>query len=103
MKKANGVSIIGCGYVGLCLGACLADTKNFKDNYEALYLYDINRKRIGDLNKGIMPFYEPGLEELVKKNSDKLKFTTDLINTINNSSIIFIAVGTPTDEEHPGG
>ncbi len=99
MGKPKRVSIVGCGYVGLCLGACLADTKNFKDNYEALYLYDINRKRIEDLNKGIMPFYEPGLEELVKKNSNQLKFTTDLINTANNSSIIFIAIGTPTDEE----
>ncbi len=96
--NSKGVSIVGCGYVGLCLGACLADTKNFRENYDKLYLVDINEKRINDLNKGVMPFYEPGLEELVKKNSDILSFTTDLANSVSNSGIIFIAVGTPVDE-----
>lgn len=112
--KSKGVSIIGCGYVGLCLGACLADNEKnkveynstrslfeegFKDIYDKIYMVDINQKRIDDLNKGIMPFYEPGLEDLVKKNTDILSFTTDFEGSVLNSDIIFIAVGTPTDEK----
>ncbi len=84
--------MIGTGYVGLVSGACFSDLGN------NVVCVDINKKKINKLNSGIIPIYEPGLNELVRKNFDqkRLSFTTNLKKAIRNSDIIFICVGTPT-------
>ena len=84
--------MIGSGYVGLVSGACFADLGN------NVWCVDKNHERINLLNNNEVPFYEPGLEDLVKKNftSNRLKFTTNLELAVRNSDIIFICVGTPT-------
>ena len=86
------ICIIGSGYVGLVSGACFSDLGN------TVTCVDINREIIEKLNKGIMPIYEPGLQELVVRNLKKkrLLFTTDISSSIKKSDIIFICVGTPT-------
>ena len=85
------ICIIGTGYVGLVSGACFSDLGN------KVYCVDKNVKKINMLNHGSIPIFEPGLEEMVKKNfNDKrLIFTTDLKKAITYSDIIFICVGTP--------
>lgn len=87
--------VIGTGYVGLVTGTCFADLGN---NVVCL---DVNEKRIEDLNNGIMPIYEPGLEQLVEQNvkSGRLIFTTDYESALENVEIAFIAVGTPSGFE----
>ena len=84
--------MIGTGYVGLVSGACFSDLGN------NVVCVDVNKKKINKLNSGIIPIYEPGLNELVRKNFDqkRLSFTTNLKKAIRNSDIIFICVGTPT-------
>ncbi len=84
--------MIGTGYVGLVSGTCFADIGN------QVYCVDKDISKINKLNSGISPIYEPGLNELIKKNyiSKRLIFTTDLPKAINSSDIIFICVGTPT-------
>ena len=86
------ICMIGTGYVGLVSGACFADLGN------TVYCVDKNPKKIDLLNTGVIPIYEPGLSELVKKNylSNRLKFTQDLAKAVKSSDIIFICVGTPT-------
>ncbi|MCR4368888.1 MAG: UDP-glucose/GDP-mannose dehydrogenase family protein [archaeon] len=88
------ISVFGTGYVGLVAGACLSDLGN------TVTCVDIDEKKIEALNRGNVPIYEPGLEELVKKNhaEKRLFFTTNSVEAIQNSRIIFIAVGTPQDE-----
>ena len=85
------VSIIGAGYVGLVSGACFAE---FGANVTCI---DNNKGRIKQLNEGIMPIYEPGLGALVSSNvsTGKLFFTNNLSDSIKNSDLVFIAVGTP--------
>ena len=86
------ICIIGTGYVGLVSGACFADLGN------SVWCVDSNKEKIDLLNSNQVPFFEPGLKELVSKNfsSSRLKFTTNLKLAVRNSDIIFICVGTPT-------
>ena len=83
--------MIGTGYVGLVSGTCFADIGN------QVYCVDKDINKIKKLNSGVSPIYEPGLDELIKKNfnAKRLIFTTDLKKAINESDIIFICVGTP--------
>ncbi len=85
------IAMIGTGYVGLVSGACFADLGN------TVWCVDNNEEKIDMLNNNIIPIYEPGLDELVKKNYlfNRLKFTSNLNMAVNNSDIIFICVGTP--------
>ena len=84
--------MIGTGYVGLVSGVCFSDVGNI------VYCVDKDQKKIDLLNKGIVPIFEPGLEEILKKNfkQKRLVFTSDLKQAVINSDIIFICVGTPT-------
>ena len=89
------IAVIGSGYVGLVVGACFAETGN------EVICVDKDTAKIRNLRQGIIPIYEPGLEELVRRNraEDRLVFTTDLADAVKKSEVIFIAVGTPTDED----
>ena len=87
----NKISIIGTGYVGLVTGVCLSDFGNTIINV------DIDEEKIKKLNEGIVPIYEAGLEEIMKRNVEagRINFTTDIESAIKESEVIFIAVGTP--------
>jgi UDPglucose 6-dehydrogenase len=84
------IAVVGSGYVGLVLGACLAENGN------DVTCIDKDAKKVRSLRRGIMPIYEPGLEEMVKRNraEKRLEFTTDLPRSVRAASIVFIAVGT---------
>ncbi len=86
------ICVVGVGYVGLVTGACFADLGN---KVSAL---DVDAKRIENLNKGILPIYEPGLDELVKRNmkAGRLAFTTSYAEALKDAEFVFIAVGTPS-------
>ncbi len=87
--------MIGTGYVGLVSGVCFSDLGN------TVYCVDNDINKINSLNKGLIPIYEPGLEEILKKNykQKRLIFTTDLKKAVSNSDLIFICVGTPTKKK----
>ena len=86
------VTVVGVGYVGLVAAACFADGGNH------VTCVDNDKKKIDDLNEGVIPIYEPGLTEIVKRNKDakRLVFTTDLQQGVDNSLLIFLGVGTPS-------
>ena len=85
------LAVIGTGYVGLVAGTCFSETGN------EVICVDIDEAKIATLQQGKIPIYEPGLEEMVRRNAEeqRLLFTTDVTSAVRNSSIIFIAVGTP--------
>ena len=89
------IAVIGCGYVGLVTGASLANLGN-----DVIFV-DIDDEKIADLRKGIIPFFEPGLRDLVEMNlsQKRLMFTTDSELAIRNSDIVFVAVGTPSNAD----
>jgi UDPglucose 6-dehydrogenase len=89
------ISVIGTGYVGLVVGACLAETGN------TVACADIDEGKIKGLRRNVLPIYEPGLESLVERNQreGRLSFTTDLGAAIAPSEVVFIAVGTPPGED----
>src|SRR5262249_49182811 len=89
------IAVVGTGYVGLVLGACLAENGN------SVICVDKDQSKIDTLKAGHMPIYEPGLEEMVRRNAseERLRFSTDLAAAVRASSIVFIAVGTPQGED----
>ena len=89
------IAIVGTGYVGLVTGTCFAEMGAH------VTCVDVDAQKIEKLNNGIMPIYEPGLEELVKRNVgfERLKFTTDLTVVLDDVEVVFSAVGTPPDED----
>jgi UDPglucose 6-dehydrogenase len=89
------IAVVGTGYVGLVLGACLAENGN------DVICVDKDDTKIATLERGEMPIYEPGLEELVRRNRslERLSFTTSLSTAVERSDIVFIAVGTPQGED----
>lgn len=89
------VIVVGTGYVGLVTGACLAEVGT------NVVCVDVNEAKINDLQKGILPIYEPGLEEVVHRNyqNGRLSFSTDLAAVIPGAQLVFIAVGTPPGED----
>ena len=90
------IAIIGTGYVGLVSGTCLANLGNAVD------CVDNDKSKVSALKKGRLPIYEPGLEELFRRNfkEGRLRFTTDMKSAVETAEIIFIAVGTPPNERH---
>jgi len=89
------IAIVGTGYVGLVTGTCFADSGN------RVTCLDINAEKIAGLNRGEIPIYEPGLEELVVRNAKagRLRFSTDTAFAIRDAQIVFLAVGTPPAED----
>lgn len=89
------IAIVGTGYVGLVSGTCFAEMGT------EVYCVDVDAQKIANLNQGILPIYEPGLEEMVQRNrkAGRLHFLTDLAACLNKVEVIFSAVGTPPDED----
>ena len=89
------ITVVGTGYVGLVVGACLAETGN------DVFCADVDQKKIDGLKKNVLPIYEPGLDVLVERNQEqgRLTFTTDVAKAVSGADVIFIAVGTPPDED----
>ncbi|MBC6946939.1 UDP-glucose/GDP-mannose dehydrogenase family protein [candidate division KSB1 bacterium] len=89
------VAVVGSGYVGLVAGTCFADSGN------EVICVDVDENKINQLRQGDIPIFEPGLEEMVKQNvrEERLYFTTDIKYAVEQAQIVFIAVGTPPDED----
>lgn len=89
------IGVVGVGYVGLVTAACLADSGT------DVICVDNDKEKIGRLNQGIIPIYEPGLAEIVKRTraTGRLTFITSLKEAVEKSLVLFIAVGTPSAED----
>jgi len=89
------ITVIGTGYVGLVVGACLAETGN------PVICADVDQDKIDGLKRNVLPIYEPGLDDYVERNQrqGRLTFTTDVPAAIGSADVVFIAVGTPPDED----
>ncbi len=89
------IAIVGTGYVGLVSGTCFAEMG------VNVTCVDIDREKVDKLRNGIIPLYEPGLDEMVRRNVDagRLRFTTDLKDVLGDVEVVFSAVGTPPDED----
>ena len=89
------ITVIGTGYVGLVVGACLAETGN------TVVGADVDAGKIERLRENVLPIYEPGLEGYVERNQkqERLSFTTDIAGAVASADVVFIAVGTPPDED----
>ncbi len=89
------ITVIGTGYVGLVVGACLAETGN------PVVCADLDQAKIDGLKQNVLPIYEPGLDDYVERNQNhgRLRFTTDVPAAISTADVVFIAVGTPPDED----
>src|SRR3954470_22429487 len=89
------IAVVGTGYVGLVRGACLAENGN------TVICVDKDESKVDMLKAGRMPIYEPGLEEIVRRNDheERLTFTTDLTSAVRASEIVFTAVATPQGED----
>ena len=89
------IAIVGTGYVGLVSGACFAEVGI------DVTCVDVDVNKIERLHRGEIPIYEPGLDDLVKRNvkEGRLHFTTDLLSCLNDVEVVFYAVGTPPDED----
>jgi UDPglucose 6-dehydrogenase len=89
------IGVVGTGYVGLVVGACLAENGN------SVVCVDNNADKVAALRRGEIPIYEPGLQEMIPRNvgEDRLSFSTELAAAVRDSEILFIAVGTPQDED----
>ncbi len=89
------IAVVGTGYVGLVVGACLAENGN------SVVCVDADEAKVDRLRRGEIPIYEPGLDEMVPRNvaEERLRFTTDLDEAVRRSDVVFIAVGTPQDED----
>src|SRR5688572_2478447 len=87
------ISVIGTGYVGLVAGVCFADAGH------NVTCVDKDARKIEFLKQGKVPIYEPGLEELMSQARARLTFTTDLANAVRDSKVVFIAVGTPENDD----
>jgi UDPglucose 6-dehydrogenase len=89
------ITVVGTGYVGLVVGACLAETGN------TVTCADVDATKIEGLKKNVLPIYEPGLDDYVERNAKhkRLTFTTDIAGAVASAEVVFIAVGTPPDED----
>ena len=89
------IAVVGTGYVGLVTGSCLADVGM------DVTCVDVDAEKIANLHKGVLPIYEPGLQDVVERNvnAGRLKFTTKLIEAVQGAEAAFIAVGTPPGED----
>lgn len=89
------IAVAGTGYVGLVSGACLADFGN------TVICVDNNEKKVASLKEGAIPIYEPGLEDVVRRNvaAGRLSFTSDMTSAVRASDVVFIAVGTPPADD----
>jgi UDPglucose 6-dehydrogenase len=89
------ITVVGTGYVGLVVGACLAETGN------VVTCADVDATKIDGLMRNVLPIYEPGLDDYVERNQkqQRLVFTTDIATAVQSADVVFIAVGTPPDED----
>ena len=91
------IAVFGARYVGLVTGACFADLGH------TVVVRDVVEERVGALRRGEVPIYEPGLDELIARNSERLTFTTDVAEAVEGANVVYVAVGTtPTNTRKEG-